>query len=194
VEKKKKKKKKSVLFYLGFRTFADQFESLLVRERERERERERDSFFFPLARMPSEVGAEKWVLPAHDKLQKGKKLMLIILDGWGEQIADQFNAIAVAKTPIMDHLKTVRNKKISTPQCPPAHFLLPSSACLFPVLMGFHIALPLLHLLFSWRIANSVLCFVFPIPNFVIFGLLVGEGRDSGFCCCCRRHLSDGGY
>jgi hypothetical protein len=96
----KKKKKKSVLFYLGFRTFADQFESLLVRERER------DSFFFPLARMPSEVGAEKWVLPAHDKLQKGKKLMLIILDGWGEQIADQFNAIAVAKTPIMDHLKT----------------------------------------------------------------------------------------
>jgi 2,3-bisphosphoglycerate-independent phosphoglycerate mutase len=60
--------------------------------------------------MPSEGGAEKWVLPAHDKLPKGKKLMLIILDGWGEQIADQFNAIAVAKTPIMDHLKTVRNK------------------------------------------------------------------------------------
>jgi hypothetical protein len=69
--------------------------------------------------MPSEGGAEKWVLPAHDKLQKGKKLMLIILDGWGEQIADQFNAIAVAKTPIMDHLKTVRNKDFSTSQCPP---------------------------------------------------------------------------
>ncbi|CAK9219035.1 unnamed protein product [Sphagnum troendelagicum] len=55
--------------------------------------------------MPS-GGEEKWVLPAHDKLPKGKKLMLIILDGWGEQIADQFNAIAVATTPIMDHLKT----------------------------------------------------------------------------------------
>lgn len=33
--------------------------------------------------------------------------MLIILDGWGEQIADEFNAIHVAKTPIMDYLKTV---------------------------------------------------------------------------------------
>jgi len=29
-KKKKKKKKKSVLFYLGFRAFADQFESLLI--------------------------------------------------------------------------------------------------------------------------------------------------------------------
>jgi hypothetical protein len=191
-----KKKKKSVLFYLGFRAFADQFESLCVCvcvcvcERERERERERDSFFFPLARMPSEGGAEKWVLPAHDKLQKGKKLMLIILDGWGEQIADQFNAIAVANTPIMDHLKTVRNKDFSTSQCHPP-LLLPSSACLLPAP---NIALPLLRLLFSWRIANFVLCFVFPIQNFVIFGLMVGEGIDSGFCCCCRRHLSDGGY
>ncbi len=74
--------------------------------------------------------------------------------------------------------------------------LLPSSACLLLVLMGFHRTLPLLRLLFSWRIANFVLCFVLPIPNFVIFGLMVGEGRDSGFCCCCccRRHLSDGGY
>jgi len=139
--------------------------------------------------MPS-GGEEKWVLPAHEKLPKGKKLMLIILDGWGEQIADQFNAIAVAKTPIMDHLKTVRNKDFSTPQCPRT----PSSSCLLPVLMGFHIALPLLRLLFSWRIANFLLYFVFPIQIYFIFGLMVGEGIDSGFCCCCRRHLSDGGY
>lgn len=33
--------------------------------------------------------------------------MLIILDGWGEQIPDEFNAIHRAQTPIMDHLKTV---------------------------------------------------------------------------------------
>jgi len=106
--------------------------------------------------MPS-GGEEKWVLPAHDKLPKGKKLMLIILDGWGEQIADQFNAIAVAKTPIMDHLKTVRNKDFSTPQCPRT----PSSSCLLPVLMGFHIALPLLRLLFSWRNCQFFALFCF---------------------------------
>lgn len=38
------KKKKSVLFYLGFRAFADQFESLLVWERERQTDRQILSF------------------------------------------------------------------------------------------------------------------------------------------------------
>ena len=55
-------------------------------------------------RMP---GANGWTLAPHAKLPRGKKIMLIILDGWGEQIGDEFNAIHVAKTPIMDYLKTV---------------------------------------------------------------------------------------
>lgn len=50
---------------------------------------------------------DSFKLAPHPKLPKGKKLMLIILDGWGEQIPDEFNAIHRAETPIMDHLKTV---------------------------------------------------------------------------------------
>jgi len=53
-------------------------------------------------------GADGFKLAPHPKLPKGKKLMLIILDGWGEQIPDEFNAIHRAETPIMDYLKTVR--------------------------------------------------------------------------------------
>lgn len=56
-------------------------------------------------KMPA--GADGWTLAPHPTLPKGKKLMLIILDGWGEQIPDEFNAIHRAQTPIMDHLKTV---------------------------------------------------------------------------------------
>ena len=41
------------------------------------------------------------------KLPKGKTLAVIVLDGWGEQIADQYNAIHVANTPTMDSLKKV---------------------------------------------------------------------------------------
>lgn len=52
-------------------------------------------------------GVDGWNLASHPKLPKGKKIMLIILDGWGEQIPDEFNAIHRAKTPIMDYLKTV---------------------------------------------------------------------------------------
>lgn len=33
--------------------------------------------------------------------------MIIILDGWGEQIADEFNGINVAPTPTMDELRKV---------------------------------------------------------------------------------------
>lgn len=53
------------------------------------------------------AGADGFKLAPHPKLPKGKKLMLIILDGWGEQIPDEFNAIHRAETPIMDYLKTV---------------------------------------------------------------------------------------
>lgn len=52
-------------------------------------------------------GEGKMKLAPHPKLPKGKKIMLIILDGWGEQIPDEFNAIHRAETPIMDYLKTV---------------------------------------------------------------------------------------
>lgn len=54
-------------------------------------------------------GEEEWKLPPHPKIPKGKKVTIIILDGWGENIPDRFNAIAVAETPAMDHLKTVMN-------------------------------------------------------------------------------------
>ena len=47
------------------------------------------------------------ILPSHPKLPKGKTLAVIVLDGWGEQIADQYNAIHVANTPTMDSLKKV---------------------------------------------------------------------------------------
>ncbi|CAM6037066.1 unnamed protein product [Sphagnum compactum] len=49
--------------------------------------------------------AHRWKLRPHPKIKQGKKLMVIILDGWGEQIPDEYNAIHVAKTPVMDELK-----------------------------------------------------------------------------------------
>jgi len=51
--------------------------------------------------------AHRWKLHPHPKIRQGKKLMVIILDGWGEQIPDEYNAIHVAKTPTMDELKKV---------------------------------------------------------------------------------------
>ena len=49
----------------------------------------------------------RWKLKAHPVLRKGKKIMVIILDGWGEQIPDEYNAIHVAATPTMDALRKV---------------------------------------------------------------------------------------
>ncbi|KAH7438682.1 hypothetical protein KP509_04G026500 [Ceratopteris richardii] len=46
-----------------------------------------------------------WLLPAHTKFPKGRTLAIVVLDGWGEQIPDQYNAIHVANTPTMDALK-----------------------------------------------------------------------------------------
>uniref|UniRef100_A0A0D6R7Z3 phosphoglycerate mutase (2,3-diphosphoglycerate-independent) n=1 Tax=Araucaria cunninghamii TaxID=56994 RepID=A0A0D6R7Z3_ARACU len=46
-----------------------------------------------------------WKLADNPKLPKGKQVALIVLDGWGEEKADQYNCIHVAATPTMDSLK-----------------------------------------------------------------------------------------
>uniref|UniRef100_A0A0D9WHU4 phosphoglycerate mutase (2,3-diphosphoglycerate-independent) n=1 Tax=Leersia perrieri TaxID=77586 RepID=A0A0D9WHU4_9ORYZ len=46
-----------------------------------------------------------WTLPDHPKLPKGKTVAVVVLDGWGEANADQYNCIHVAETPTMDSLK-----------------------------------------------------------------------------------------
>uniref|UniRef100_A0A0E0A0T6 phosphoglycerate mutase (2,3-diphosphoglycerate-independent) n=1 Tax=Oryza glumipatula TaxID=40148 RepID=A0A0E0A0T6_9ORYZ len=46
-----------------------------------------------------------WTLPDHPKLPKGKPVAVVVLDGWGEADADQYNCIHVAETPTMDSLK-----------------------------------------------------------------------------------------
>ncbi|CAM6087611.1 unnamed protein product [Calypogeia fissa] len=48
---------------------------------------------------------DNFVLAPHPKIAKGKKLAVIVLDGWGEQIPDEYNAIYTAETPTMDSLK-----------------------------------------------------------------------------------------
>jgi 2,3-bisphosphoglycerate-independent phosphoglycerate mutase len=48
-----------------------------------------------------------WTLPDHPKLPKGKPVAVVVLDGWGEADADQYNCIHVAETPVMDSLKNV---------------------------------------------------------------------------------------
>ncbi|XP_050380175.1 2,3-bisphosphoglycerate-independent phosphoglycerate mutase [Argentina anserina] len=49
-----------------------------------------------------------WKLADHPKIPKGKVIALIVLDGWGEADADQYNCIHVAETPTMDSLKNGR--------------------------------------------------------------------------------------
>ncbi|KAK4742532.1 hypothetical protein SAY87_000533 [Trapa incisa] len=46
-----------------------------------------------------------WKLADHPKLPKGKTVALVVLDGWGEAKADQYNCIHIAETPVMDSLK-----------------------------------------------------------------------------------------
>ncbi|CAH9072471.1 unnamed protein product [Cuscuta europaea] len=46
-----------------------------------------------------------WKLNDHPKLPKGKTIALIVLDGWGEAKANEYNAIHVAETPTMDSFK-----------------------------------------------------------------------------------------
>lgn len=48
-----------------------------------------------------------WKLNDHPKLPKGKTVAVVVLDGWGEAGANEYNAIHVAETPIMDSLKKV---------------------------------------------------------------------------------------
>ncbi|KAJ1686617.1 hypothetical protein LUZ63_018007 [Rhynchospora breviuscula] len=47
----------------------------------------------------------QWKLADHPKLPKGKKVAVVVLDGWGEANPDQYNCIHVAETPTMDSLK-----------------------------------------------------------------------------------------
>ncbi|TVU36601.1 hypothetical protein EJB05_18540 [Eragrostis curvula] len=49
--------------------------------------------------------ATAWTLPDHPKLPKGKKVAVVVLDGWGEANPDEYNCIHVAQTPVMDSLK-----------------------------------------------------------------------------------------
>jgi hypothetical protein len=51
--------------------------------------------------------ATAMTLPDHPKLPKGKTVAVVVLDGWGEAGADQYNCIHVAQTPVMDSLKNV---------------------------------------------------------------------------------------
>ncbi|KAK6142596.1 hypothetical protein DH2020_022944 [Rehmannia glutinosa] len=46
-----------------------------------------------------------WTLKDHPKLPKGKTIAMVVLDGWGEAKANQYNCIHVAETPTMDSLK-----------------------------------------------------------------------------------------
>ncbi|KAL6503302.1 Phosphoglucomutase-1 [Orobanche gracilis] len=46
-----------------------------------------------------------WKLADHPKLPKDKIIAMIVLGGWGEAHANQYNCIHVAETPTMDSLK-----------------------------------------------------------------------------------------
>ncbi|KAL6503362.1 hypothetical protein OROGR_025285 [Orobanche gracilis] len=48
-----------------------------------------------------------WKLADHPKLPKDKIIAMIVLGGWGEVHANQYNCIHVAETPTMDSLKQV---------------------------------------------------------------------------------------
>lgn len=50
---------------------------------------------------------DAWKLKDHPKLHKGKTVAVIVLDGWGEAKPNEYNAISVAETPVMDSLKKV---------------------------------------------------------------------------------------
>ncbi|XP_047333071.1 2,3-bisphosphoglycerate-independent phosphoglycerate mutase-like [Impatiens glandulifera] len=52
-----------------------------------------------------------WKLADHPKLQKGKVIALVVLDGWGEATPNQYNCIHVAETPTMDSLKKVNPER-----------------------------------------------------------------------------------
>ena len=65
------------------------------------------------------IDNSQWILPAHPKLPKGKTLAVVVLDGWGEQVGDEYNAIHVAQTPTMDSLKDVRVNSFSL-ESPPS--------------------------------------------------------------------------
>lgn len=44
-------------------------------------------------------------LERHPGMPFGKPLAVIVLDGWGEEVEDEYNAIGIAETPTMDSFK-----------------------------------------------------------------------------------------
>lgn len=65
---------------------------------------------FTFSALQSVVAQMDWALRQHPHLKKSPGLAVVILDGWGEQIDDQYNAIHVASTPTMDALKEVQHR------------------------------------------------------------------------------------
>lgn len=53
----------------------------------------------------NKIDKEPFKLFKNPEMPSGKPLAVVILDGWGENISDQYNAISVANTPAMDSLK-----------------------------------------------------------------------------------------
>uniref|UniRef100_A0A0D9VTL7 phosphoglycerate mutase (2,3-diphosphoglycerate-independent) n=1 Tax=Leersia perrieri TaxID=77586 RepID=A0A0D9VTL7_9ORYZ len=53
----------------------------------------------------AEEAARRWELAAHGKLEMGKVVGVVVLDGWGEAAPDPFNCIHVAGVPTLDSLK-----------------------------------------------------------------------------------------
>jgi hypothetical protein len=59
-----------------------------------------------------------WTLPNHPKLPKGKLVAVVVVDGWGEANADQYNCIHVAQTHVNGLAKEYVYAILYT--CPPA--------------------------------------------------------------------------
>eukprot|EP00897_Mesotaenium_endlicherianum_P007110 jgi/Mesen1/6427/ME000329S05590 len=51
------------------------------------------------------VGASEWGLQPHPVIPRGKPLLLVVLDGWGENREDDFNGIHKANCPTIKGLK-----------------------------------------------------------------------------------------
>lgn len=50
--------------------------------------------------------ADEWTLKPHPTLPTGKPVLVVIIDGYGEnEVKDAYNAVHVAKTPVFDKLR-----------------------------------------------------------------------------------------
>lgn len=60
-------------------------------------------------------GAEsEFLLVAHPHISRGKPLLLVVLDGWGENKEDEYNAIYKAECPTIKALRDGRPKRWRT--------------------------------------------------------------------------------